>query len=84
MQLFKFIKNNTTAIFLCIVQGFAIFGLLCGFTALFLSVFSNESTLWWFIFFVIPLVVFVVWVWWKAIIPWTLKIIDMDSKQKEK
>ena len=59
-----------------IVQGIALFGLICGFLALFMNICEDENCIWWLLFFGLPLLVFVLWVWFKAIIPWTFAIID--------
>ena len=59
-----------------IVQGIALFGLICGFLALFMNILQGENCILWLLFFGLPLLVFVLWVWVKEIIPWTFAIID--------
>ena len=59
-----------------IVQGITLFGLICGFLTLFMNIWEGENCIWWLLFFGLPLLVFVLWVWFKAIIPWTFAIID--------
>lgn len=83
MKALEFIKKHQKLIFLAVVEGIALFGIICGFIGLTISTFASEDSIWWFLFFDLPLVLFVLWVWCKAIIPWSMKIIDMESKQKE-
>ena len=78
MGIKKFIKGHLNFILLVAVQGFALFGLICAFISLFMSVLNSENTILWLLFFVIPLFAFVLWVWIKAIIPWTFVIIDNE------
>ena len=59
-----------------IVQGIALFCLICGFLALFMNILQGEICIWLLLFFGLPLLIFVLWVWVKAIIPWTFAIID--------
>lgn len=59
-----------------IVQGIALFGLICGFLALFMNIWEGENCILWLLFFGLPLLIFVLWVLVKAIIPWTFVIID--------
>lgn len=85
MKIYNFIKNHPNLIFLAIVQGVALFGLICGFAALFMSIMAGENAIAWLLCLGLPLLAFVLWVWCKAIIPWSLKIIDYEEKQnKEK
>lgn len=76
-----FIKGHLNFILLAIVQAIAIVGLLCGFAGLILHIIANENAILWMLLFAIPLLVFVLWVWIKAIIPWTFAIID-DEHEK--
>ena len=71
-----FIKGHSNFILLAIIQGVAIFGLLCGFAALFMNIMTNENAIAWLLCLGLPLLVFVLWVWIKAIIPWSFAIID--------
>ena len=84
MRISNFIRNHPKLIFLAIVQGVALFGLICGFAALFMSIMAGEHAIMWLLCFGLPLLAFVLWVWCKAIIPWSLKIIDYEEKQNEK
>ena len=59
-----------------IVQGITLFCLICGFLALFMNILQGENCILWLLFFGLPLLIFVLWVWVKAIIPWTFAIID--------
>ena len=78
MGIKKFIKGHLNFILLALVQGTALFGLICGFAALFINIWQGENCIWWLLFFGLPLFVFVLWVWIKAIIPWTFEIIDNE------
>jgi hypothetical protein len=71
-----FIKGHPNFILLAVVQGVAIFGLLCGFTALFMNIMAGENAIVWLLCLGLPLLAFVLWVWIKAIIPWSFAIID--------
>jgi hypothetical protein len=73
-----FIKGHINFILLAIVQGIALFGLICGFAALFMSIWECENRILWMLFFGLPLLIFILWVWFKAIIPWTFVIIDSE------
>ena len=85
MRIFNFIRNHLDLIFLAIVQAVALFGLFCGFAVLFMSILVGENAIIWMLLFAIPLLIFVLWVWIKAIIPWSLKIIDYEkTKTKSK
>ena len=64
-----------------IVQGIALFGLICGFLALFMNIWEGENCILWLLFFGLPLLIFVLWVWFKAIIPWTFAIIDNEYEK---
>ena len=77
----KWIKGHFGFLFTIITHGTAIFGLICGFAALFISTLSNENAIWWILFFDLPLLLFVIWVWAKAIIPWTFKTIDLEHNK---
>ena len=77
----KWIKGHTGFLITLITQSLAIIGLICGFAALFMSTFSDENAIWWILFFDLPLLIFVIWVWAKAIIPWTFKIIDFEHNK---
>ena len=77
----KFIKGHINFIILAMVQGLAIVGLICAFTPLFVSIWNGENRILWMLFFAMPLVVFVLWVWVKAIIPWTFMIIDSEHEK---
>ncbi len=46
------------------------------FLALFMNILHGENCIWWLLFFGLPLLIFVLWVWVKAIILWTFAIID--------
>ena len=81
MDIKKFIKGHLNFILLAIVQGIAIVGLVCGFIPLFVSIWNGENCILWLLFFGLPLLVFVLWVWIKAIIPWTFSIIDDEHKK---
>lgn len=83
MKALEFIKKHQKLIFLAVIEGVALFGIICGFIGLTISTFTSEDSIWWLLFFDLPLVLFVLWVWCKAIIPWSLKIIDMEAKRKE-
>lgn len=73
-----FIKGHLNFIFLAIIQGVALFGLLCGFVALFMNIMSGENAIAWLLCLGLPLLAFVLWVWIKAIIPWSFAIIDSE------
>ncbi len=73
-----FIKGHPNFILLAAVQVIAIVGLLCGFAGLFMNIMVGENAIAWLLFFGLPLLVFVLWVWIKAIIPWTFDIIDSE------
>lgn len=81
MDIKKFVNGHLNFIFLAIVQGIALFGLICGFLALFMNIWQGENRIWWLLFFGLPLLVFVLWVWFKAIIPWTFAIIDNEHEK---
>lgn len=77
----KFIKGHINFIILAMVQGLALFGLICGFLALFMNILQGENCILWLLFFGLPLLIFVLWVWVKAIIPWTFMIIDSEHEK---
>jgi len=77
----KWIKGHTGFLITIITQSIAIIGLVCGFAALFILTFSGENAIWWILFLDLPLLVFVIWVWVKAIIPWTFKAIDLEHNK---
>ena len=77
----KWIKGHTTFLITLITQSLAIVGLVCGFAALFMTTFSDENAIWLFLFIDLPLLVFIMWVWVKAIIPWTFKAIDFEHNK---
>ena len=80
-KVINWVKGHTAFLITLITQGVAIVGLVCCFTALFISTFSDENAIWWILFFDLPLLVFIIWVWAKAIIPWTFKIIDLEHNK---
>jgi hypothetical protein len=59
MDIKNFIKGHINFLFLAVVQGFALFGLICGFLALFMNIWQGENCIWWLLFFGLPLLVFV-------------------------
>lgn len=75
-----FIKGHPNFILLAIIQGVAIFGLLCGFAALFMNIMTGENAIVWLLCLGLPLLAFVLWVWIKAIIPWSFAIIDSEHE----
>lgn len=77
MKLFKFIKEHPYVIVLGALQGVAIFGILCAIIAYYMA---SPFSWTWFLFLDCPLYVFVIWVWCKAIIPWSFSIIDNEAK----
>ena len=84
MDIKKWIEGHPMFLISVATQSLAIVGLVCGFAALFMSTFKDDNWLWWLLFFDLPLVVFVGWVWIKAIIPWTNKAIDWEHERYEK
>lgn len=80
MKAFDFIKNHPTMIALGLLEGVALFGIACAIIAHYLA--SPFSWVW-FLCLDCPLYAFVIWVWCKAIIPWTFNIIDIEDKQNE-
>lgn len=84
MDIKKWIKGHPMWITCVLTQSLAIVGLVCGFAALFMSTFKDDNWLMRLLFFDLPLVVFVGWVWIKAIIPWTGKAIDWEHERYEK
>ena len=77
----NWVNGHTAFLITLITQGVAIVALVCGFAALFMSTLSNENAIWWVLFLDLPLLAFVIWVWAKAIIPWTFKMIDFEHNK---
>jgi len=80
-KVINWVNGHTGFLITLIIQGIAIIGLICGFAALFMLTFSDENAIWWILFLDLPLLIFVIWVWVKAIIPWTFKIIDFEHNK---
>lgn len=78
MAIKKFLKGHLNFILLVLTKGIAIVGLLCGFAALFMSIWKCEDRILWVLFLGLPLLLFILWVWVKAIIPLTFRIIDHE------
>ena len=81
MKIKNWIEGHPLFLFTLFVQVFALGGLICGFTALGMSTFKCEHPWFWLICLDLPLLAFVLWVWIKAIGPWTFEIIDMEHKE---
>jgi hypothetical protein len=76
-----FIENHPKLLFLGIIQGLALAGIFFAIAAHYLA---QPFSLTWFLCLDCPLYAFVIWVWCKAIIPWSLKIIDTEGKDSTK
>ena len=81
MRIYNFIRNHPNLIFLAIIQGIALFGIGCAIIAHYMG---SPFSWMWFLCLDCPLYAFIIWVWCKAIIPWSLKIIDYEAKKNEK
>lgn len=71
-------RKHPKLIFLGVVQGVALIGIICAIVAHYMS---HPFSWTWFLCLDCPLYAFVIWVWCKAIIPWSLKIIDKEAKE---
>lgn len=80
-KVIKWIKGHTAFLITLITQSAAIIGLVCGFAALFMTTILDENAIWWILILDLPLLIFVIWVWAKAIIPLTFKIIDSEHNK---
>ena len=84
MKAKNWIEGHPLFLFTLFIQVFALIGIICGFAALFMNTFASEDKWIWVFCFDLPLLAFILWVWFKAIIPWTFKIVDdEDKKYKE-
>ena len=78
MKIIEFINKHFALIFLAIIEGVALFAIICAIVAHHMS---TPFSWGWFLCFECPLYAFIIWVWCKAIIPWSLNIIDMEERR---
>lgn len=81
MNIKTWINGHPMFLITLFTQVMGIIGLVCGFAALFMNTLSGEHKWAWVLCFDLPLLLFVFWAWFKAIIPLTLKIIDDEEKR---